>query len=64
MLAPRICTAETPAPASTSAAPNAWNWAYQHPDATEHEIRSSDYDDVRYRCPHCGQTYVSEGPDA
>ncbi len=64
-----ICTAESPAP------PNhrprylggplvaQWNFGWRHPDAESWEI-DSDHGDIRYRCPHCKMSYVSEGPDA
>lgn len=63
-----ICTKENPAPATTGFNSGVnhsrnWNNAFEHPDATSKEI-NSDHGDERVTCPHCGQSYISEGIDA
>jgi len=52
-----ICTEKNPAPGG------GWQWDWNHPDATGVEINEV-YGDMRYTCPHCHQSYVSEGADA
>lgn len=68
MNAKPICTAENPAPpvdgwSSGVNHSRGYNRDYDHPDETSEEI-DSDHGDMRYTCPHCKQSMISEGIDS